>query len=27
MLNIEPRFENPLQPFPSVARLGVAQVR
>jgi cell division protein FtsI (penicillin-binding protein 3) len=27
MLNIEPRFENPLQPFPSVARMGVAQVR
>jgi cell division protein FtsI (penicillin-binding protein 3) len=27
MLNIEPRFENPLQPFPHVARLGVAQVR
>lgn len=27
MLNIEPRFDNPLQPFPHVARLGVAQVR
>jgi cell division protein FtsI (penicillin-binding protein 3) len=27
MLNVEPRFENPLQPFPHVARLGVAQVR
>ena len=27
MLNIEPRFETPSQPFPLVARLGVAQVR
>jgi cell division protein FtsI (penicillin-binding protein 3) len=27
MLNIEPRFETPSQPFPAIARLGVAQVR
>ncbi|MGL5447381.1 MAG: penicillin-binding transpeptidase domain-containing protein, partial [Rhabdaerophilum sp.] len=27
MLNVEPRFETPLQPFPHVARMGVAQVR
>lgn len=27
MLNIEPRFETPLQAFPAVARLGVQQLR